>query len=183
MAMTGGSVFGSSSRKMMRRSGVPSARARHERFLAQGQHLGAHDAGDLRPRRHAEEDDDTAEPAAEDDGHEQDEEERRDDEQAVGDPHDDVVDPASVEAREKPEHDADRRGRRRHCCSHQERGVDAVEQPAEDVPAEIVGAHGMALRGRGEHVRGQRPRIAREERGRGGHYHRDRRQHGQGTTA
>ena len=36
MAMTGGSVFGNSSRKMMRRSGrAEGARARHEGFLAQ----------------------------------------------------------------------------------------------------------------------------------------------------
>ncbi len=57
----------------------------------------------------------------------------------VGHPHDDGVGPLADPAREEAHEDADHRGDHHRAHGQRERDTAAVEEPGEDVPAQVVG--------------------------------------------
>ncbi len=65
---------------------------------------------------------------------------RRQRDPEVGEAHQETVDPAAVEARERADHHSDERRQQRHAERDLQRDLAAVEHPRERVAAELVGA-------------------------------------------
>ena len=106
---------------------------------ADGEHVGADRPRVEDPaaqRQHADERD----RVRADDGDERDREhDHREGELYVGDAHDDGVRPLAAPARQEAHDDADHRGDHHRAHRQGQRGAAAVEEPREDVPAQVVG--------------------------------------------
>lgn len=122
-------------------AGADGARGIDKVALADAEHFAADEAGVADPRAHAQKQDDVEEPAA-DEGHGRDEEhEEGDGRLRVSHPHDDVAGETAAVTCDQAHHDAggdaDDSGR----GADEQRNAGADEDPAEDIAAEVVGAH------------------------------------------
>ena len=141
--MIGVRAFGSTWWRRRRSGRLPRAGAGHELPLADGQHVGAHDPRELHPPggTHHEDDVEQARPQREDHAHG--EQDVGDGQEHVHDPHDEGVGPAAEEAGEEAERHTDERGQRHRGEADPERDAATVEDAAQDVAAEMIGAERM----------------------------------------
>ena len=134
------------------------ARADHARgldkeHLAQGQHLGAHHAGEGEPRRDREDDDEIRD-ARPHDGRDRDGKDQcRDRLLDVRDAHDDAIPSPAQVSRDEPERDADPARERDAHEAHGERHARSVDHAGEEVAPEAVRAEQMAVLAAGQRRR------------------------------
>jgi hypothetical protein len=116
------------------------ARGLHELLIAQHEHHAAGGARVHRPGGHREHDDDVPERRPQQ-GHDRErEQDEREGELQVDAAHDHGVEPAAVVAGEQPERDAEQSRGKDRGQAHRERDPRAVDDPAQDVAAQVIRA-------------------------------------------
>ena len=142
--MIGVSAFGRTWRSSRRSDRLPRARAPlDELALADGQHVGADDARELHPAGDRHHQDHVEEARAQREDHAHREQDVGDREEDVHHAHDEGIGAPAVEAGEEAEGDADEAGQRDRGETDAERDPAPVQDAAQDVASEVVGAERM----------------------------------------
>ena len=122
---------------------APRPRTGHEVPLAERQHVGTDDPRELHPARRAHDEDHVQETGAEREHDAHGEQDVGDREEHVDHAHDERVGAPAEEPGAQSERDADRRRERHRGQADAERDASPVEDAAQDVATEVIGAEGM----------------------------------------
>ena len=137
----------------------PVGAGRHdERTLSQRQELGAHQPRDLRPRQDSDDEDRAPEVGAEHRDDDEREEEPRHHLEHLGQPHQHIVDPAAVESGDRSDRDPEHDRQNDRQKPDLQRGPRPVEDAAEHIAAQVIGAEQMPG------LRRRKPRASKLER-------------------
>ena len=136
-----------------RSGGAQPSRALHELAFTEGEHLGAHDARHVHPRGDPDDEGHGEKRRRHEGGESQEEEDGGKGQHGVGDPQEHCIEGAPEVAGDRAEEGAESHGDEHGGHSHGEGDAPGVEEPAQHVAAELVGAQHMSLaQGRGELV-------------------------------